>query len=60
MTFLELGVPKDLNKGLKEIGIINPTKIQEQAIPILMDHPTDFLGKAQTGTGKTAAIGVPL
>ena len=38
MTFLELGVPKDLNKCLKEIGIINPTKIQEQAIPILMDH----------------------
>ncbi|MEW7277424.1 DEAD/DEAH box helicase [Aquimarina sp. 2201CG1-2-11] len=60
MTFLELGVPKDLNKGLKEIGIINPTKIQEQAIPILMNEPTDFLGKAQTGTGKTAAFGVPL
>ncbi len=60
MTFLELGVSKELNKGLKEIGIVNPTKIQEQTIPILMSQSTDFLGKAQTGTGKTAAFGIPL
>ncbi|WP_025664898.1 DEAD/DEAH box helicase [Aquimarina megaterium] len=60
MTFLELGVPKDLNKGLKEMGITNPTKIQEQAIPVLMSQQTDFIGKAQTGTGKTAAFGIPL
>ncbi|WP_109300183.1 DEAD/DEAH box helicase [Aquimarina sp. AU474] len=60
MTFLELGVPKDLNKGLKEMGIITPTKIQEQAIPVLMNNQTDFIGKAQTGTGKTAAFGIPL
>ncbi|WP_103070532.1 DEAD/DEAH box helicase [Aquimarina sediminis] len=60
MTFLELGVSKDLNKGLKEIGIVTPTKIQEQAIPVLMSNQTDFIGKAQTGTGKTAAFGIPL
>ncbi|WP_109436839.1 MULTISPECIES: DEAD/DEAH box helicase [Aquimarina] len=60
MTFLELGVSKDLNKGLKEMGISIPTKIQEQAIPVLMNRQTDFIGKAQTGTGKTAAFGIPL
>ncbi|WP_062058867.1 DEAD/DEAH box helicase [Aquimarina longa] len=60
MTFLELGVSKDLNKGLKEMGITTPTKIQEQAIPVLMNNKTDFIGKAQTGTGKTAAFGIPI
>ena len=60
MTFSELGVPKDLNRGLKEIGITIPTKIQEQALPILINNKVDFIGKAQTGTGKTAAFGIPL
>ncbi|TPN83495.1 DEAD/DEAH box helicase [Aquimarina algicola] len=60
MTFLELGVPKKLSKGLNEIGITVPTKIQEQAIPILIESEIDFIGKAQTGTGKTAAFGIPL
>ncbi|MFL1896401.1 DEAD/DEAH box helicase [Aquimarina sp. 2-A2] len=60
MNFLDLGVPKALNMGLKEMGITSPTKIQEQAIPILLNSATDFIGKAQTGTGKTAAFGIPL
>ncbi len=60
MTFLELGVSKELCKGLKEIGITTPTKIQEQAIPVLMNRQVDFVGKAQTGTGKTAAFGIPI
>ncbi len=60
MTFRELGVSKDFVKGLSELGIKVPTKIQEQSIPILMEQATDFVGKAQTGTGKTAAFGVPL
>ncbi len=60
MTFLELGVPKDLNKGLREIGITVPTKIQEQTLPVLINNHIDFIGKAQTGTGKTAAFGIPL
>ncbi|WP_372756648.1 DEAD/DEAH box helicase [Mariniflexile sp.] len=59
-TFLELGVKKDLVKGLKELNITTPTNIQEQAIPVLLDTPTDFIGLAQTGTGKTAAFGVPI
>jgi len=58
MTFTELGVSKDITKSLKEMGILVPTKIQEQAIPLTSQ--TDFIGKAQTGTGKTAAFGIPL
>ncbi len=60
MTFPQLGISEDLNKGLKELGIHNPTKIQEQAIPILLEGSNDLIGKAQTGTGKTAAFGLPL
>ncbi len=59
-TFLELGVRKDFVKGLKELGIKNPTEIQEIAIPILLHSKTDLIGLAQTGTGKTAAFGLPL
>ncbi len=60
MTFTELGVSKSLNKGLKEMGITTPTPIQEQAIPVLTNSAIDFIGKAQTGTGKTAAFGLPI
>ncbi len=60
MTFQQLGISEDLNKGLKELGIKVPTKIQEQAIPILLEGNNDFIGKAQTGTGKTAAFGLPM
>ena len=59
-TFLELGVRKDFVKGLKELGIKTPTQIQEIAIPILLHSKTDLIGLAQTGTGKTAAFGLPL
>ncbi|MFD0988737.1 DEAD/DEAH box helicase [Mariniflexile jejuense] len=59
-TFLELGVQKDFIKGLKELNIITPTNIQEQAIPVLLESSTDFIGLAQTGTGKTAAYGLPI
>lgn len=58
-TFREIQVRPDLIKGLKELGIKTPTEIQEQAIPILMGKPTDLIGLAQTGTGKTAAFGIP-
>jgi len=59
-SFKQLGISENYIKGLNEIGIKNPTEIQEKAIPILLKEPTDFIGLAQTGTGKTAAYGLPL
>ncbi len=47
-------------KGLQELGIIDPTEVQEKAIPFLMQNGGDFCAQAQTGTGKTAAFGLPL
>ena len=58
--FSELGVSKSLIKGLNELGINTPTEIQEHTIPILLNTETDFVGQAQTGTGKTAAFGLPI
>lgn len=59
-TFQSLGLSEPIIKALTESNIIHPTPIQEQAIPALVDSATDFLGLAQTGTGKTAAFGLPL
>lgn len=59
-TFAELGVHKNYIKGLKELGINQPTDIQQQTIPFLLQNKTDFIGLAQTGTGKTAAFGLPV
>lgn len=59
-TFQDLGIPADLIKGLSELGIVNPTAIQRSAIPFLMENGGDFVAQAQTGTGKTAAFGLPL
>lgn len=59
-NFSDLGVAKNLEKGLQEIGIKKPTKIQQQAIPVLLENTSDLVARAQTGTGKTAAFGVPL
>jgi len=59
-TFSQLGITKDYIKALKELGIKTPTDIQEKTIPALLQLKTDFIGLAQTGTGKTAAYGLPL
>ncbi len=59
MTFKDLGLAEPILKALKEQGYSNPTPIQEQAIPILLNGK-DLLGVAQTGTGKTAAFGIPI
>lgn len=59
-TFKELGVSKGFVTSLKELGIVKPTKIQEESLSILLQKPTDFIGLAQTGTGKTAAYGLPI
>ena len=59
-NFEELGISKSFVKGLSELGIITPTDIQSQAIPLLLNNNTDLVGQAQTGTGKTAAYGLPM
>ena len=59
-TFSSLGVKKEFVKSIKELGISKPTQIQEKAIPILLEKKSDFIGLAQTGTGKTAAFGLPI
>jgi ATP-dependent RNA helicase DeaD len=59
-TFEALGIDARLIQATDELGYVNPTAIQEQAIPILLSGTKDFIGLAQTGTGKTAAFGLPL
>ncbi|QEC67055.1 DEAD/DEAH box helicase [Panacibacter ginsenosidivorans] len=60
ITFEELGLEERLVKATSELGFVNPTTIQEKAIPVLLSGTKDFIGLAQTGTGKTAAFGLPL
>lgn len=59
-NFKDLGIKPDFIKGLNELGIITPTEIQTQVIPLLLNTKTDLVAQAQTGTGKTAAYGLPL
>jgi len=58
--FIELGIRHDIVNAISELGFENPTPIQQQAIPALLSGSNDFVGLAQTGTGKTAAFGLPL
>jgi len=60
ITFEELGLEERLVKAISELGYENPTTIQEKAIPVLLSGTKDLIGLAQTGTGKTAAFGLPL
>ncbi len=59
-TFAELGVNDQLVKSVTELGFTHSTEIQERSIPVLISGTKDFIGLAQTGTGKTAAFGLPL
>lgn len=59
-TFQELGLSKTTVSAIAEMGFVNPTPIQEQAIPHMLTGTTDVVALAQTGTGKTAAFGLPL
>jgi len=59
-TFESLGVKKAYQKALAELNIVVPTAIQQETIPVLLSKKTDFVGLAQTGTGKTAAFGLPI
>jgi ATP-dependent RNA helicase DeaD len=58
--FSELGLNEKLLKGVEDLGFTEPTNIQEKAIPVLLSGTKDLIGLAQTGTGKTAAFGLPL
>ena len=59
-AFEALGLNEQLVQAITEMGFEIPTPIQEKAIPVLLSGTTDFVGLAQTGTGKTAAFGLPL
>jgi ATP-dependent RNA helicase DeaD len=60
ITFDALGLDERLIQATNALGFVNPTPIQEQAIPVLLSGTKDLVGLAQTGTGKTAAFGLPL
>lgn len=59
-NFKDLGISSGLVKGLNEMNIIEPTDIQQKVIPLLLTEDMDIVAQAQTGTGKTAAYGLPL
>src|SRR5881227_345017 len=58
-TFADLGLSEPTLQALRDVGYESPSPIQEQAIPALLEG-RDVIGQAQTGTGKTAAFGLPL
>ena len=58
--FENYGLSKEILKAIKELGYINPTPIQAKTIPHLLNSDRDLVGLAQTGTGKTAAFGLPI
>lgn len=60
MTFKELGLNDNLIKAVEALGFETPSPIQEKTIPVLLEGNRDYIGLAQTGTGKTAAFGLPL
>ncbi len=59
-SFVELGINDDILKALTSLGFETPTPVQEQVIPLMLERSVDLVSLAQTGTGKTAAFGVPL
>lgn len=59
-SFEALGLNENIVQAISDLGFTEPTPIQSQAIPVLLSGTTDFVGLAQTGTGKTAAFGLPL
>jgi ATP-dependent RNA helicase DeaD len=60
MTFSEIGLNKNLQKAIADLGFETPTPIQQESIPYLLENETDLIALAQTGTGKTAAFGIPV
>lgn len=58
-TFEELGVSENIRRAIEELGFEQPMPVQEEVIPYLLGHGNDVIALAQTGTGKTAAYGIP-
>jgi ATP-dependent RNA helicase DeaD len=59
-TFQEFGLKEELVQAVQDLGFTTPSPIQQQAIPLLLHNNMDIIALAQTGTGKTAAFGLPL
>ena len=59
-SFEELGVCEEIRKAIEELGFVQPMPVQEAVIPYLLGNENDVIALAQTGTGKTAAFGIPL
>jgi len=59
-TFEELGVSGEIRKAIEEMGFVQPMPVQEEVIPYLLGNKNDVIALAQTGTGKTAAFGIPV
>ena len=59
MLFTEMELSPAILQGIEELGFIVPTPIQDKVIPALLEEKRDLIGLAQTGTGKTAAFGLP-
>ena len=57
--FKEIGVNQQICKAIAELGFVNPTEVQKESIPFLLNNDSDLISLAQTGTGKTAAFGIP-
>ena len=60
MTFEELGLRQEILDAIADLGFVNPMPVQEQVIPYMLTHDNDLVALAQTGTGKTAAFGLPI
>lgn len=60
MTFQELGLRQEILDAVAELGFVSPMPVQEQVIPYMLTHENDLVALAQTGTGKTAAFGLPI
>jgi ATP-dependent RNA helicase DeaD len=60
MTFSELGLSPEILSAITDLGYTAPTPIQEKAIPVILSKDHDLVALAQTGTGKTAAFGLPI
>ena len=60
ILFNEMGLSAEIQSAIEDLGFVQPTPIQEKVIPFLLESKQDMVALAQTGTGKTAAFGLPI